>query len=180
MLEAWSHGRILCAVRNGPAGVTAVNDAVAALLHDEGLIGARQRFYHRRPVLVTRNDYAARLFNGDIGVILEDAHDRRLYAHFPGEQNTTRAVPALRLPDHESAFAMTIHRSQGSEFDHVLIILPPGPSPILSRELLYTAVSRARKSVTIWAEPEAIQFACAREVRRASGLTDRLLAGLER
>ncbi|MCB1124718.1 MAG: ATP-binding domain-containing protein, partial [Verrucomicrobiae bacterium] len=177
-LEAFNQGRILCAIKGGTAGMTSINRTIESILREEGLVGANRFLYDRRPVIIQRNDYSIRLFNGDVGILREDPGDGRLYAHFPAGSQNTRRTLAVRLPDHESAFAITIHRSQGSEFDHVLVILPPNPSPILTRELLYTAVSRAKQSVTIWANPETIRWACNRQVRRSSGLSDQILRHL--
>ncbi len=179
ILGAMGRARILCAVREGPLGVGAVNQCVESLLRAEGIVGAPGHLCDRRPVVVLRNDYSVNLFNGDLGVILENPEDHRLYAHFQYRNDSNSSLPASRLPEHEPAFAMTVHRSQGSEFDHVLLVIPPGHRPILTRELLYTAVSRARKSVNVWAEPESIVWSCRRKVERSSGLADRLAEAMK-
>ena len=95
--------------------------------------------------MITRNDYNLKLFNGDIGIILPDADSGEPRAFFPGPDNTVRKFLPLRLPEHETAYALTVHKSQGSEFDRVLLVLPDRESPVLSRELLYTGITRARK-----------------------------------
>jgi exodeoxyribonuclease V alpha subunit len=140
----------------------------------EGLIDSRGVLYHRAPLVVLRNDYALQVFNGDSAIVSRTVDDDRLYACFRAASGELRRVLAARLPEHSPLYAMTVHRSQGSEFDHVLVILPPHESPLLTRELLYTAVSRARKSVTVWADPALVRHACLRRVQRASGLTERL------
>lgn len=166
-LEALSHQRVLCPTRLGPYGVEAVNSIIDSLFVDTGQSPTR-------PVVLNRNDYALRLFNGDTGLIAQGARSDEAIAWFPNADGGLRSVPVSRLPAVETAYAMTVHRSQGSEFDRVLVILPPTPSPMLTRELLYTAVSRARVDVEIWGTPEVLKAACQRRVRRHSGLASRL------
>ncbi|MBU3672466.1 MAG: exodeoxyribonuclease V subunit alpha [Sinobacteraceae bacterium] len=173
-LSAFESGRILCATHGGPAGTLRINETLRDMFATEGLIEPRGAFYHRAPLVVLRNDYALQVFNGDSAVLTCAVEDERLYACFRAPGGELRRVLAARLPEHAPLYAMTVHRSQGSEFDHVLVVLPPHESPLLTRELLYTAVSRARKSVTIWADPALVRYACLHRVRRASGLTERL------
>jgi exodeoxyribonuclease V alpha subunit len=175
-LEAWSSFRILCAVRNGPAGVIAMNRALESLLLRRKRPRTSGDWFERQPVIVMRNNYRRRLYNGDIGVVMRDteAPGAPLRAFFPATDGTLRPVSPHRLPEHESAFALTVHKSQGSEFDHVLLILPDQDSPVLSRELLYTAITRARKRLTIWATPSIMETALRRETIRETGLRDRL------
>ncbi len=179
ILRELGRSRILCPTRRGTAGVESINEIIAVLLEDKGVLRAAGASLDRRPIVLTRNDHGLQLFNGDTGVIIaaasEDRTHRPLQAFFPGAGDTLRSVPAVRLPPHETAFAMTVHRSQGSEFDAVLLILPPMTGPLLTRELLYTAVSRARRDVEIWGDAETLRAACARRVARTSGLADRLL-----
>jgi exodeoxyribonuclease V alpha subunit len=127
-----------------------------------------------RPIVLTRNDHALQLFNGDSGLIIEDVRGGESWAWFKGAGETLRQFPAGRSPPSETAYAMTVHRSQGSEFDRILLILPSGQNPIVTRELLYTAVSRARRDVEIWSDPQTIREACSLKVKRHSGLVDRL------
>lgn len=170
--------RVLCAHRRGWAGVEHLNECVRATLARAGLIVARGEFYRGRPVLVTRNDYAVGLFNGDVGLTWEeDAGNLVIHFEVAGadaEARTTRQISPARLPPHESAFVLSIHKSQGSEHDEVAVVLPEAESPLLSRELLYTAVTRARKRVRIYATREAIERSVRRRVARASGLADAL------
>ncbi|MBN1105586.1 MAG: exodeoxyribonuclease V subunit alpha [Deltaproteobacteria bacterium] len=169
------HFRILCALRQGPFGAPAVNLLVEWILRNEGFIRGGKTWYPGRPVLVTRNDYELGLFNGDTGITLADAsanHDLRVF--FPAQEGTMRAIHPVRMPEHETVYAMTVHKSQGSEFDRVLLLLPDRDSPVLSRELIYTAVTRARESVEIWGREEVFRAAVTRRIERNSGLRDAL------
>ena len=156
-LQELNRFKILCAHKAGPHGVDAVNRAAEQLLVRQGLIRPEAAlatpWYAHRPVLVTRNDYALGLYNGDIGMSLPDdaSGSRGLFVFFPGGPGEIRRFLPYRLPEHETVYAMTVHKSQGSEFDEVLLILPDRDSPVLTRELVYTALTRARKTVTIWA-----------------------------
>lgn len=166
--------RVLCALREGPFGVEAINRLIEEILSRKGFIRAGSLHYHGRPVLVTSNDYTVRLFNGDIGFILRDDLDGELRAFFPGPDGTVRRISLVRLPEHETAFAMTVHKSQGSEFSRVVLVLPPRQSPVLTRELVYTGITRASRRLDIWAGPEIFAFAAHRRTERMSGLNDLL------
>ncbi len=176
VFRAFERFRFLCAVREGPYGVHALNRAVERVLRREGLIRTvRQENYAGRPVLITRNDYGLGLFNGDMGVIMPDpATDGTLRAFFPGSERGLRTFHPRMLPGHETVFAMTVHKSQGSEFDRVCLVLPHKDSPVLSRELLYTGMTRARKRVELWAVEEVFKVAVSRRTERSSGLRDAL------
>lgn len=174
MLAALGRNRILCPLRRGPFGVDAVNEIIEGILDSEDVIRASGVLYERRPIVLTRNDHDLQLYNGDSGVVIRDPQSAGMQVFFPSVDGALRAVPALRLPPHETAFALTVHRSQGSEFDRALVILPPTSSPIMTRELLYTAVSRARNDVEIWGDPQTLLEACKQTVERTSGLVDRL------
>jgi exodeoxyribonuclease V alpha subunit len=124
---------------------------------------------------VTRNDYGLRLFNGDVGIALSDpANGGALRIFFPAPDGAMRKFEPYRLPEHETVFAMTVHKSQGTEFDRVLLVLPEGDARVLTRELLYTGVTRARKRVDLWSGEEALRAAMSRRIERASGLRDAL------
>ncbi len=123
--------------------------------------------------MVLRNDYVLKLFNGDVGIVLPDATGA-LMVFFPGSDGGFRAVAPLRLPEHETAFATTVHKAQGSEFDRVLLLLPAKPNRVVTRELLYTAVTRSRSGVAIVGGAEVIEKAIASPTRRYSGLVARL------
>ena len=146
-------------------------------LVDANLLRTSGTFYDARPLLVTRNDYRLALFNGDIGTIVHGGNDNsERRALFLSPQGDERWLSPGRLPPCDTAFAVSIHKSQGSELDEVLIMLPTRMSPILSRELLYTAVSRARRHVTICASLDVIREAVGTPVRRTSGLGERVQA----
>lgn len=164
--------RVLSAHRHGPLGVVDMNETIERLLSERGLLGRAPGAL--RPVLVTKNDASIGLFNGDVGVSFRDASGG-LRTHFtrPGTAGT-RALSLARLPSHEPAFAMSVHKSQGSEFDSVIVVLPPPGSPLLVRELLYTAVTRARRRLIVHAPIASIRQAVERRMQRASGLADAL------
>ena len=167
--------RILCAVREGPYGVHAVNFLVEQILKEEKIIEPEKRWYWGRPVLITSNDYNLRLFNGDMGIILPDQEaDNDLRAFFPAADETLRKFHPLRLPEHETVYAMTVHKSQGSEFDRVLLVLPERESPVLTRELMYTGITRAKESVEVWGIEDVFRKAVSRSIERSSGLRDAL------
>lgn len=166
--------RLLCALRKGPYGVQVVNRHVEWLLSREGLIRPDSRWYRGRPILVTSNDYNLNLFNGDLGIILPDpSAGERLRAFFR-MGGAIRSFSPAGLPEHETVYAMTVHKSQGAEFGEALIILPDRPSPVVTRELLYTALTRARGRVEIWGRPEVFIQAVGIRTRRTSGLGPRL------
>ncbi|KIH77158.1 hypothetical protein GFER_06595 [Geoalkalibacter ferrihydriticus DSM 17813] len=166
--------RLLCALRRGPWGVESLNRLVERVLARRGLLTPKTSFYRGRPILITGNDYRLGLFNGDIGLLWPDPESAgALRAFFLQGGNLRKFVPS-RLPAHETAFAMTVHKSQGSEFDQVLLLLPDSDSALLTRELLYTAVTRARQAVTLWGGEERIAQAVQRRVVRSSGLRDAL------
>jgi exodeoxyribonuclease V alpha subunit len=164
--------RILSPVREGPYGVAALNRLVEEILRNVGLIEPGRLHYHGRPVLITENDYTLRLMNGDTGLIVSDGDDLR--ACFVDRDGSVRKISPLRLPAHETAFAMTVHKSQGSEFDQVLIILPERDSPVLTRELVYTGITRAKDAIEIWATGEIFSAAVTRQTKRGSGLNSLL------
>lgn len=167
--------RILCALREGPYGVLAINGMVEQILRENGLITVGERWYRGRPILINRNDYDLQLFNGDVGILLQDADaDNALRAFFKTPDGNMRKIHPLRLPEHETVFAMTVHKSQGTEFDRVVLILPDRDSPVLARELVYTGITRAREKVEIWGEEAVFQLAVARRTERMSGLKDAL------
>jgi exodeoxyribonuclease V alpha subunit len=175
-LAALARFRILCALREGPFGLAGLNQMTEEILAEARLIKPLDPWYAHRPIIVTRNDYNLKLFNGDIGVVLPDAASGEPRAFFPGPDDEVRKFLPLRLPEHQTAYALTVHKSQGSEFDRVLLVLPDRESPVLSRELLYTGLTRARKSVELWFEEKAFRAALSRRVSRTSGLRDALAA----
>jgi len=177
LFDALGRFRVLCAEREGRRGVVEINAFVGrhfrkSLDHAQDP-GGRSEWYPGRPVMVLRNDYVLKLFNGDVGIVLPDASGA-LMGFFPEGDGGFRPVAPLRLPEHETAFATTVHKAQGSEFDAVLLLLPARPNRVVTRELLYTAVTRARSGVTIVGSDEVLRTAIASPTRRYSGLVARL------
>jgi len=173
---AFSRFRLLCGLRRGEFGVERFNGWVEEVLAAAGLIRREGLWYPGRPVMITRNDYGLRLYNGDIGITVQ-LDDHRLRVAFLEPDNSVRLVAPARVGPHETAFAVTVHKSQGSEFDRVALLLPDRPSPVVTRELLYTAISRARQSFALWGDETELRQAVGRRVTRWSGLTDRLWPG---
>jgi exodeoxyribonuclease V alpha subunit len=172
-LAALGRFRILCAQRNGPYGVESLNRLVEEILAEAELIEPKALFYAGRPVMVVRNEYNLRLFNGDIGLVLPNDL-MELRAHFAGPEQTLRDFMPIRLPEHETAYAMTVHKSQGSEFESVLLVLPGEDSPVLTRELVYTGLTRASQEVELWSDQELFSAAIRRKISRRSGLREAL------
>ncbi len=183
VLAAFERFRLLCAVREGEWGTEGLNQAVERALVAEGLLSKRGEWYEGRPVMVTRNDPGLGVFNGDIGMVLrplgQDAAaggSQRLRAYFSDGQQL-RSVAVSRLADVETAFAMTVHKSQGSEFEHTVLVLPAEGGGGLTRELVYTGITRARQAFTLVSgRAPAFAMALAQRTRRASGLLELLSA----
>lgn len=178
ILARFKRSGILCALREGPYGVRNLNALAERILRKKGRIGTGGGWYAGRPVMVTKNDYGWGLYNGDVGIALEDPDNRgELRVFFPDADGKVRSVPPLGLPEHETVFAMTVHKSQGSEFDDVLLVLPDRDTPVLSRELVYTAVTRARRRLRMAGRMDVLLAAIKRRLRRASGLREALWGG---
>jgi exodeoxyribonuclease V alpha subunit len=176
-LKAFSRCRLLCAVREGEFGVRGLNDRVEKSLAAKRIIQTGgELWYVGRPVMVTRNDHALGLYNGDIGLCMPDWSEAepRLKVFFELPDGSVKAVLPGRVPEHETAYAMTIHKSQGSEFDLTMIILPPKYTPVLSRELIYTGVTRAKQKLLLFAENSVINQGIRKRTHRASGLRKKL------
>jgi exodeoxyribonuclease V alpha subunit len=172
-LQTFSQFRILCALHKGPFGDEEINRMIAERLRAQGLIDHGDDF-HGKPVMITRNDYETELYNGDIGLLWTDGQ-QRLRAFFPDPDHRLREVPVRSLPAHVPAWALTVHKSQGSEFQEVMLVLPSdGNSVGLSRELIYTGITRARQRVTIHSSRQALVQGCAKRVQRSSGLAEKL------
>ncbi|MBJ6979755.1 exodeoxyribonuclease V subunit alpha [Luteimonas sp. MC1895] len=170
--------RILTALRDGPQGARGLNarieDMLAGMRRGAGPASASSRYFHGRLLLVTENSYRHRLFNGDIGICLRDGSGT-LMAWFPGDDpRNPRPFHPAALPAHDSAFAMTVHKAQGSEFDEVWLVLPERANRVLTRELVYTGLTRARSELHVVAHADAIGDALARHAGRWSGLGWRL------
>ena len=173
VLAAFGRFRLLCAQRRGPLGAETFNALITRALRVRGLCG-NQPWFPGRAVLLTRNDWSQGLFNGDAGVALVDPADQQLKVVFATADGSLRWVPPVRLPAFEDAWAMTIHKSQGSEFEQVMVVLPERDSPLLGRELLYTGITRARESVAVVASEAVLGLTLARRIQRRSGLAARL------
>ena len=179
------NSQILCGLRKGPYGADRINHLLGQLFARQ--TQNRSAYQHAgtpelektslpvRPIMVTRNDYSLQLFNGDVGLIMADPEDRQtLRAFFKAEHGMLRTIRPSLLPGHESVFAMTVHKSQGSEFNRVVLILPDQDSPLLTRELIYTAITRAREKVEIWGRKKIFGVAVKRKIKRTSGLPEEL------
>jgi exodeoxyribonuclease V alpha subunit len=171
-LAALGSFRLLCAHRRGPYGVVTWNAVVEGWLANELDRFAEDAWYVGRPLLVTENDYGLRLFNGDTGVIVA-REEARKSAVFERQGGIVEISPS-RLEAVDTVHALTIHKSQGWQVDAVAALLPDPSSRILTRELLYTAVTRARKSMIVCGTEAAIRAALERPVSHASGLAARL------
>lgn len=174
-MELLGRRRVLCAHREGPGGMAEWNSLIEGWAQPEWL--GQGAWYPGRPVLVTVNDYGLRLFNGDTGAAIAlpatSGGEAPVRVAFPGSAGP-RLISPHQLPRVETVFAMTVHKSQGSEFDDVYVLLPAATSRLLTRELLYTALTRARRRVTVVGSEEAVRLAVTRPIARASGLMDRL------
>ncbi|ANB02784.1 exodeoxyribonuclease V subunit alpha [Ectothiorhodospira sp. BSL-9] len=198
LIDAWAHDtlkaqrdfQLLTALRDGDWGVSGLNTRIiqvlrtARLLPGEAEAGApgQRQWFAGRPVLITRNDYTLNLMNGDIGITLpvpvrQGGEVRTvLRVAFPGEADQVRWVLPSRLQAVETVFAMTVHKSQGSEFEHTALVLPDAPNPVLTRELLYTAITRSRSRFTLlYSQASVLGEAITRRVNRDSGLSGRLI-----
>ncbi|WP_440985343.1 exodeoxyribonuclease V subunit alpha [Xanthomonas sontii] len=182
-LRAAARLRLLTAVRAGPQGARGLNARIEQLLAETASgarrLGAASPWFHGRLLLITENSYRHGLFNGDVGICLRDAQGT-LVAWFDGAgDGQVRGFHPAALPAHESAFAMTVHKAQGSEFDEVWLQLPARDARVLSRELVYTGITRARRALHIAASEPVLRAALARHAARISGLAWRL-GGAER
>ncbi|MDN0095941.1 exodeoxyribonuclease V subunit alpha [Yersinia rohdei] len=177
VLAAFGRYQLLCALRSGPFGVSGLNERIEQLLHRKRLIertpGPSGRWYLGRPVMIGLNDSALGLFNGDIGIALNDP-EGELRVHFQLPDGNIKSVQPSRLPSHETAYAMTVHKSQGSEFEHTALVLPNTFMPVLTRELVYTAITRARQRLTLYCSDGVLSQAIRTPTLRLSGLVERL------
>ncbi len=168
--------QLLTALRAGPFGADMINPLIDNRMR---VAAGGATWYPGRPVLIRNNDYSRRLFNGDVGLTCGSGSDLQVYfesVDADGRIHARRLSPR-ELPEHDLAYALTVHKSQGSEYDHVAVLLPPDPSNrILSRQMIYTAISRAKRSVEIWSTPESLGAALAQLNLRAGGLRRRLQA----
>lgn len=168
-INAFDRYRVLCALKQGAQSVASVNQLIERHVATLGW-RSQHDFYHGRPIMIIQNDYRQHLFNGDTGLILKD-DSGVLRACFVVD-DSVRWIDVSRLPAHETAYAMTIHKSQGSEFDAISVLLPDEDNPILNRELLYTAITRAKKHVMIVGNEPILRKTILTQHQRESGLSD--------
>ncbi len=171
-LHSLGEFRVLCAHQNGHASVKTVNREVRNHLETLGRVPPSSEYYHGQPIMIRVNDYDQRLYNGDVGVVLNTAEGLRVFFEVPGAP--PRALTPARLPSHSPVYAMSIHKSQGSEFSDIAVVMPPEASPVLTRELLYTAITRAKKSLCIYADADLLKVCITTQAHRSSGLRDLL------
>ncbi|MGP1629080.1 MAG: exodeoxyribonuclease V subunit alpha [Giesbergeria sp.] len=176
VLTSFERFRLLCAVREGPWGAEGLTRAIERAAREVGLLGGQGQWYAGRPIMVTRNDAEAGVFNGDVGLVLPGFGTAGLRVFF-ADGASLRSVSVARLAHVETAFAMTVHKSQGSEFEHTALVLPPQAGALLTRELVYTGITRAREAFTLVAPRAGLLAQAVRQrTQRASGL-QALLAG---
>jgi exodeoxyribonuclease V alpha subunit len=181
IFERFEEFRVLCALRVGLWGSRNLNRVIEKILTAAGSLEAGKILYPGRPVMITRNHYHLNLFNGDVGIVVRDVEDNgRLRVFFRNQKGDIRKLSPGRLPEHETAWAMTVHKSQGSEYDHVLLVLSDSDSVAVTRELLYTGVTRARNRVDIRAGKEVVSRAVNRPIQRWSGLADAVRCGINK
>ena len=181
LLDIFGQFQLLSPTRNGPLGIDTLNEKIEQQLAKHQLIALNQgQWYVGRPIMITSNDHSLQLFNGDIGIVLPPLGDQRQLAqnrvYFKMADGSLKSFLPSRLPSHDTVYAMTIHKSQGSEFDNVVIAIPDSWSPILTKELLYTGITRAKKSVEIFSNAGVLQKMALEQTKRFSGLSS-LLAG---
>ena len=153
-----------------------INTQAEQYLRASGDINKTGEWYAGRPIMITKNNAAMHLFNGDIGICLFDPlSDGKLMVFFPGSDDNIKKFIPTRLPNCETVYAMTIHKSQGSEFNEILIALPPTMNPVLSKELLYTAITRARKKVIMVTEKTVFQQTIQKKTERYGGLEEKII-----
>jgi len=181
LLNTFNNFKILCATRLGDYGVLALNKRCEKVLLDAGLVNIRAQeqehsvWYPGRPVMIAENNYLLGLFNGDIGIcLLNDKNQLRVYFQMP--DGSIADFQSSRLPRFETVFAMTVHKSQGSEFTHTLLMLPDHPLPVVTRELIYTGITRAKNRLSLFADLGVMASACKVKKQRASRLVERLQA----
>jgi len=173
-LNSFSRFKILCAINKGQFGVDAVNGLAESVLAQKRLISPSSQWYRGRPVMIRGNNYSLGLFNGDIGMIMAEQTSDDVYAFFYGASGKARKFKPGILPEHDTAYAMTVHKSQGSEFEEVVIVLPDKDYPVLSRELIYTGLTRTTGKITLLGTEGVLRAAISRKTERASGLRDAL------
>ncbi|MEE9351233.1 MAG: exodeoxyribonuclease V subunit alpha [Thiotrichaceae bacterium] len=183
VFNAYLQFKVLCSNRKGKLGVEGINASVERSLQHQG-VNTQRPWYSGKPIIITRNNPSTGLFNGDIGICLaevgEEALEAELYVYFQLADGSIRKLLPARLPQHETAYALTIHKSQGSEFEHILMVLPENPNPVLSKELVYTAITRAKETVEVYSKQEVFNYALSHQVERISGLKEKVAGDMNR
>jgi exodeoxyribonuclease V alpha subunit len=175
--RAFSRFQVLCSNREGKNSVSDINYRVEQKLFGQKLINLSGLWYSGRPVIITQNNSALHLYNGDIGICLPDKDQGgRFMVFFQRADGSVKKYLPGRLPHCDTVYAMTIHKSQGSEFEEVLIVLPESINPVLTKELLYTAITRARKTVRLVADEAVFAATVRQKVERITGLVDKFQA----
>ncbi|PKF63587.1 exodeoxyribonuclease V subunit alpha [Psychromonas sp. psych-6C06] len=180
LLKQFNEFKILCAIREGEWGIMGLNQRAETVLSDAGLIkvdSSSDQFVHSwyvgRPVMITQNNYHLGLYNGDIGLcLLDDSGQLRVY--FQMADGDVYDFQPSRLPSHETVYAMTVHKSQGSEFNHTVLALPQTAVPVVTRELIYTGITRAKKQLTLFSDLSLMARAIKNKTQRHSRLVERL------
>lgn len=180
VFKAFSRFQVLCSNRQGKNSVADINDRVEQKLAEQNRIALSGLWYSGRPVMITQNNAALNLYNGDIGICIQDFSSTlsadgggKLMVFFQRPDGSIKKYLPARLPNCETVFAMTIHKSQGSEFEEVLIVLPEAMNPVLTKELLYTAITRAKKTIKMVATETVFSATVRQKIERVSGLIDR-------
>jgi exodeoxyribonuclease V alpha subunit len=168
--------RVLCAIKEGETGLYQCNKYVESVLKETGHLSPKAGFYENQLVIVTANDYTLNVFNGDVGIVRRENGSESLHVFFEdaNTENGLKSIPTIYLKNYQTAFAMTIHKSQGSEFDTAIVVLPERENQVLTRELLYTAVTRAKKTVKLIANKNVLSHTVKGQVQRSSGITKRI------
>ena len=172
-IKLFNQFKILCAVKKGAYGTESINTATEKILREKKLISLKTEWYHKRPLLITKNDYQTNLFNGDAAIVF-NTDGNIPYAVLSDNNGKIKKIACSNLAYYQTAYAVTVHKSQGSEFDNVMLILPNAKSPVLTKELIYTAITRAKKSVTILGTEEIFIYSVQKKTKRASGLKKEL------
>jgi exodeoxyribonuclease V alpha subunit len=167
-----SHFQLLCAHQKGRFGVAGITSAIDDWVKKKDRL-ADKSWYDGKPIIITENDYQTKLFNADNGVVVAEK-DQKFRVEFQSSSEHSQSLSISRLPAHDNAWAISVHKSQGSEFDEVMLVLPETPSPVITRELLYTAITRAKSKITIVSNEKVLRHAITHQVQRRSGLANSL------
>jgi exodeoxyribonuclease V alpha subunit len=167
--------QVLCAVRQGDLGVETLNEELRQYFYQRGYLNLDQVWEPGKAVMVRRNDASLGLFNGDIGICMPDVMDAtKMRVWFQLSDGSIKGILPSRLSEYELVYAMTVHKSQGSEFDHVVLVLPEQAGPVLTKELLYTGITRAKQGFSLWANEAVLRYAINNKVVRLSGLQNKI------